>query len=126
MRAWATGIWAAALILQFAIVPANAGPTLLFEPSTGKILYAEDVDDLWHPASLTKIMTLYLLFEQIEAGNLRLDSRLEVSEHAAEQAPSKLGLMPGQTPRGGRRDPRAGDEVGERRGGGRGRGDRRR
>jgi D-alanyl-D-alanine carboxypeptidase len=42
-------------------------------------------------------MTLYLLFEQIEAGKLRLDSRLEVSEHASEQAPSKLGLVPGQT-----------------------------
>ena len=49
------------------------------------------------PASLTKIMTLYLLFEQIEAGKLRLDSQMEVSDHASQQAPSKLGLRPGQT-----------------------------
>ena len=81
---------------------------------------------LRHPASLTKIMTLYLLFEQIEAGKLRLDSRLEVSEHASQQAPSKLGLRPGPDPLGRGRDPRAGHQVGERCGG-RGRGsDRRR
>jgi D-alanyl-D-alanine carboxypeptidase len=52
---------------------------------------------LRHPASLTKIMTLYLLFEQLDAGKLRLDSQLPVSEHASAQAPTKLGLKPGQT-----------------------------
>src|SRR6202011_2788128 len=61
------------------------------------VLHAENADSLRHPASLTKIMTLYLLFEQLEAGKLRLDSRMEISEHAAQQAPSKLGLAPGQT-----------------------------
>lgn len=75
MRAWATGIWAAALILQFAIVPATASPTLLLEPSTGKVLYAEDVDDLWHPASLTKVMTAYIAFEAIKEGKLHLDDK---------------------------------------------------
>ena len=70
---------------------------IVVDANSGRVLHETNPDSLRHPASLTKIMTLYLLFEQIEAGNLRLDSRLEVSEHAAEQAPSKLGLMPGQT-----------------------------
>ncbi len=42
-------------------------------------------------------MTLYLLFERLDAGKIKLDSRLKVSEHASEQAPTKLGLKPGQT-----------------------------
>jgi D-alanyl-D-alanine carboxypeptidase len=70
---------------------------LVMDANTGAVLHAENADSLRHPASLTKIMTLYLLFEQLEAGKLRLDSRMEVSEHAALQAPSKLGLAPGQT-----------------------------
>jgi D-alanyl-D-alanine carboxypeptidase len=70
---------------------------IVIDANSGDVLHATNADSLRHPASLTKIMTLYLLFEQLEAGKLRLDSRLEVSEHAAAQAPSKLGLMPGQT-----------------------------
>jgi D-alanyl-D-alanine carboxypeptidase len=70
---------------------------LVLDANSGAVLHAENADSLRHPASLTKIMTLYLLFEQLEAGKLRLDSRMEVSEHAAQQAPSKLGLVPGQT-----------------------------
>src|SRR5207302_2136351 len=50
-----------------------------------------------HPASLTKIMTLYLLFERLESGKLKLDSPLQVSEHASAQAPTKLGLKAGST-----------------------------
>ncbi|MFN9999937.1 MAG: D-alanyl-D-alanine carboxypeptidase family protein, partial [bacterium] len=52
-----------------------------------------------HPASVTKVMTLYLLFEQLEAGKLTLDSELAVSERSSAQAPSKLGLKPGSTRR---------------------------
>jgi len=70
---------------------------LVVDANSGSVLHAANPDALRHPASLTKIMTLYLLFEQIEAGKLRLDSRLEVSAHASQQAPSKLGLLPGQT-----------------------------
>ena len=69
----------------------------VIDANSGAVLHGENADSLRHPASLTKIMTLYLLFEQLEAGKLRFDSRLEVSNHAAQQAPSKLGLMPGQT-----------------------------
>jgi len=70
---------------------------IVVDANSGEVMHATNADSLRHPASLTKIMTLYLLFEQLEAGKLRLDSRLEVSEHASEQAPSKLGLVPGQT-----------------------------
>ena len=54
-------------------------------------------DGIRRPASLTKIMTLYLLFERLDAGKMKLDTEMEVSEHASEQAPTKLGLKPGQT-----------------------------
>jgi D-alanyl-D-alanine carboxypeptidase len=70
---------------------------IVVDANTGKVLHDTNADSLRHPASLTKIMTLYLLFEQLEAGKLKLDSRLEVSDHASQQAPSKLGLVPGQT-----------------------------
>jgi D-alanyl-D-alanine carboxypeptidase len=61
------------------------------------VLQASNADAMRHPASLTKIMTLYLLFEELDAGRIRLDTPLKMSAHAAEQAPSKLGLKPGQT-----------------------------
>jgi D-alanyl-D-alanine carboxypeptidase len=70
---------------------------IVVDGNTGAVLHASEADALRHPASLTKIMTLYLLFEQLEAGRLKLDSWLEVSEHAAAQSPTKLGLRDGQT-----------------------------
>jgi D-alanyl-D-alanine carboxypeptidase len=70
---------------------------IVVDGNTGAVLHASEPDALRHPASLTKIMTLYLLFEQLEAGKLKLDSWLEVSEHAAVQWPTKLGLRDGQT-----------------------------
>jgi len=71
--------------------------SIVVDGNSGEILYAANADSSRHPASLTKIMTLYLLFERLDAGTIRLDTRLKVSEHAAEQAPTKLGLKPGQT-----------------------------
>jgi D-alanyl-D-alanine carboxypeptidase len=70
---------------------------IVVDGNSGAILHASNPDALRHPASLTKVMTLYLLFEQLEAGKLKLDSSLEVSEHAAVQSPTKLGLRDGQT-----------------------------
>jgi D-alanyl-D-alanine carboxypeptidase len=69
---------------------------IVMDANSGNVLSAINADELRHPASLTKIMTLYLLFERLEAGKLKLDSQLPVSEHASVQAP-KLGLKPGQT-----------------------------
>lgn len=70
---------------------------MVVDANTGRVMHASNEDELRHPASVTKVMTLYLLFEQIERGNLQLTSELEVSRHAASMAPSKLGLRPGET-----------------------------
>jgi D-alanyl-D-alanine carboxypeptidase len=70
---------------------------IVVDGNSGAVLHASNPDALRHPASLTKIMTLYLLFEQLEAGKFKLDSALDVSEHAAIQSPTKLGLRDGQT-----------------------------
>jgi D-alanyl-D-alanine carboxypeptidase len=64
---------------------------------TGKIIHASNPDEPRYPASITKVMTLYLLFEKLKAGRLKMDSQLRVSAEAASQAPSKLGLQPGST-----------------------------
>jgi D-alanyl-D-alanine carboxypeptidase len=71
--------------------------SIVVDGNSGSVLQAASPDALRHPASLTKVMTLYLLFERLESGRLKLDSALKVSEHASEQAPTKLGLKPGQT-----------------------------
>lgn len=78
-----------------ALSPATAGPTLLFDPADGKILYAEDQDHQWHPASLTKIMTALLVFEAIREGKLTLETKIGCSELAHSQPPSKVGLPVG-------------------------------
>jgi len=70
---------------------------IVVDVNSGRTLYARSEHELRHPASVTKVMTLYLLFEQLEKGRLRLNSPLMISKHAAAQAPSKLGLRPGQT-----------------------------
>jgi D-alanyl-D-alanine carboxypeptidase len=71
--------------------------SIIVDGNSGAILSANSPDASRHPASLTKIMTLYLLFERLEAGKMKLDSEMQVSEHASEQAPTKLGLRPGQS-----------------------------
>jgi D-alanyl-D-alanine carboxypeptidase len=71
--------------------------SIIVDGNSGATLSANNPDASRHPASLTKIMTLYLLFERLEAGKIKLDTEMEVSEHASEQAPTKLGLRPGQT-----------------------------
>lgn len=86
---------AAALIA--ATAPAAAGPTLLFDAGDGSVIYHEDADLLWHPASLTKIMTAYLTFEALKANKLTLESKIVTSEAAHAQTPSKVGLPVGGT-----------------------------
>ena len=71
--------------------------SIVVDGNSGAVLEESNPDAPRHPASLTKVMTLYLLFERLDAGKLRLDSQLSISEHAASQAPTKLGLKPGQT-----------------------------
>jgi D-alanyl-D-alanine carboxypeptidase len=71
--------------------------SIVVDGNSGAVLQASHPDALRHPASLTKIMTLYLLFERLEVGRIKLDSPLKASEHASGQAPTKLGLKPGET-----------------------------
>lgn len=86
---------AAAAIAMTQAPLAVAGPALLLEADSGKVLYAEDADNQWYPASLTKIMTAYLTFEALKAGRVTLDTKITVSEAAHVQPPSKVGLPVG-------------------------------
>lgn len=70
---------------------------MVVDAKTGRTLYAQNEDALRHPASITKVMTLYLLFEQLERGKVSLNTPLRVSVNASRQPPSKLGLDPGET-----------------------------
>ncbi|MCM2474864.1 D-alanyl-D-alanine carboxypeptidase [Rhizobium sp. CG5] len=83
----------------FAMVqPAQAAPRyagIVIDAKTGKVLYDESADELRYPASLTKMMTLYLVFEALESGRIRLDTKVPVSAHAAAEPPSKLGVRAG-------------------------------
>ena len=70
---------------------------IVVDANTGRELYGVNETGLRHPASITKVMTLYLLFEKLDKGELTLQSRIPVSEHAAAQEPSKLGIPAGET-----------------------------
>jgi len=80
------------------VVPALAAPfaAMVIDARTGEVLYSENADTRLHPASLTKMMTLYIAFEAIERGEISLDTKITVSKNAAAQPPSKLGLKAGQ------------------------------
>lgn len=69
----------------------------IMDADTGLVLYRKNAGKALHPASLTKMMTLYMLFDAIERGDLTLKSRIRMSRHAASMVPSKLGLEPGST-----------------------------
>lgn len=95
------GLLLGAILVSGAIlaapVPASAGPALVFEPYNGTVFYAEDPDAQWFPASLTKLMTAYVAFQAIKAGEIKPDAPLICSKKATEQAPSKLWLKEGQS-----------------------------
>ena len=80
-----------------AATPALAGPALLFDAADGAVLYAEDLDSQWHPASLTKIMTAYVTFVAIKEGTLTLETKIGCSKLANSQGPTKVGLPVGAT-----------------------------
>jgi D-alanyl-D-alanine carboxypeptidase len=90
-----------ALALALAIAaPALAKPkfsAIAVDARSGRILFSQDPDGRRHPASLTKVMTLYMLFDELKAGRVSLSTKFSTSRHASSRAPSKLGLKPGQT-----------------------------
>ena len=79
--------------------PASAAKyaAIVIEENSGRVLFARNADQARFPASLTKIMTLYLLFEELEARRLTMDTKMRVSHTAAGRSPSKLYLKAGQT-----------------------------
>ncbi len=80
---------------QAAVKRAYAG--IVVDAKTGKTLYSRAADAQRYPASVTKVMTLYVLFQELDAGRLKLSTRMRVSKFAANAVPSKLGLRAGST-----------------------------
>lgn len=80
----ATDIWAAPF------------SSIVVDARSGETLHEKNADARLHPASLTKMMTLYIAFEEIRSGRITLDTKVKISKHAAAQPPSRLGLKPGQ------------------------------
>lgn len=86
------------VVLCVAAVPVLAAPFAahVMDARTGETLYSKNADTRLHPASLTKMLTLYIAFEAIERGEITLDTKITISKHAASQPPSRLGLKAGQ------------------------------
>ena len=86
------------LVAIFAPLAAMAAPyaAMVMDMRTGEVLYSRNADTPLYPASLTKMMTLYITFQAVEHGEFGLDSLVTVTKHAASQPPSRLGLRPGQ------------------------------
>ena len=78
-------------------VALSAPSALLMEASTGTIIYEKDAHSILHPASITKIMTLILIFDALDAQKISLDDVVTVSEHAASMGGSQVFLEPGET-----------------------------
>jgi D-alanyl-D-alanine carboxypeptidase len=70
---------------------------IVVDENSGREIYGVNENALRHPASITKVMTLYLLFEQLEKGTMKLDTQIPISQHAAAQEPSKLGIAAGDS-----------------------------
>lgn len=78
-------------------IAAAAGPTVLFDPATSEVLSQDRAGEPWYPASITKLMTAYVIFGKLRAGQLTLEQKLPVSELAHSQPPSKIGVPVGGT-----------------------------
>lgn len=77
-------------------IPPTRDAAIVVDGASGRVLYSRNADSTRKPASLTKMMTLYLLFEELDEGNITLDAKLTSSAHAAAQEPTKLSLRPGE------------------------------
>jgi D-alanyl-D-alanine carboxypeptidase len=96
------GLLVAVFLAVQVTAPAEANPrfaAVVVDAKSGKVVFSRNADARRYPASLTKMMTLYLVFEDMKAGRISLNSKLPVSAHAAGQPPSKIGFRPGQSVR---------------------------
>ncbi len=86
------------LVAACATGPTGAAPfaAIVIDARTGQVLYEKNADARLHPASLTKMLTLYIVFDAIERGEISLDSMVTISKNAASEPPSRLGLRAGQ------------------------------
>ncbi len=99
MRRDAKIVWGgtlAALSWALAAGPAAATGAILFDTTDGHVLYAEDADSPWYPASLTKMMTAYVAFQAVRDHRITLDTKIFISPHANAQPPTRLGLKAGK------------------------------
>ncbi len=74
---------------------ANASPTLVFDINSGEVVYAEEAHRLWHPASTTKLMTAYLMFEALKHGKVSMEDKVVATVTSQKEPPSKIGLPVG-------------------------------
>ena len=94
---------AAVLISVLVLAPAVAEAVprayagIVVDAKSGKVLYESNADDYRFPASVSKVMTLYILFQELSAGHIKLTDKMTVSRWAASASPTKLGLKPGAT-----------------------------
>lgn len=86
-----------ACLLSFSFSAVANYSALVIDASSGRVIFANDPAQRWYPASLTKVMTLYLTFAALESGRLKLNDSLPVSKHSARQPNSRIGLRNGQT-----------------------------
>jgi D-alanyl-D-alanine carboxypeptidase len=95
-----TGLFVTVMICLVAFAPIRsfAAPyaAMVIDARTGEVLHSRNADTRLHPASLTKMMTLYITFEAIRNGEISLDTQVRISRNAASEPPSKLGLQSGQ------------------------------
>ncbi len=89
-------VFAASAVLSTSLLQAAPYAAIVIDARTGEVLFEKNADARLNPASLTKMMTLYIAFQEIEAGRLSLDTTVTVTKTAASQPPSRLGLKPGQ------------------------------
>ena len=89
--------FALAVFIALAGTAKAAGPSLLFDPATGDVLSHDRAGEPWYPASITKLMTSYIVFQRLRLGLMRLDQRIPVSAIASAQPASKIGVPVGQT-----------------------------
>ncbi len=87
---------AALAALALCVQPAAAGTAMVFDFEDGHVLYAEDLDAPWYPASLTKMMTAYIVFTAIRDKRATKDTKIFISPTANKQPPTRLGLKTGK------------------------------
>ncbi|SHJ59493.1 D-alanyl-D-alanine carboxypeptidase [Shimia gijangensis] len=94
------GLFVLAAIWLLVVVPLSAAAApyaaMVVDARSGKVLHSRNADTRLHPASLTKMMTLYVVFEAVQNGEISLDTKVRISKNAAAEPPSKLGLKSGQ------------------------------